>query len=70
MNVDTINNLLDEKGEVQLYMDSGAKFEIHREARISETEIYFEDEDGEEFYLDTKKVEYVSAHRSHRSSPA
>lgn len=70
MNEERIRQLDEEFGEVQLYMDSGATFEIHGDAEISDGEIEFEDEDGEKFYLEVEKVEYVSAHRSHRSSPA
>lgn len=51
-------------------MDSGAAFEIHGDAELVDGELVFEDDDGEMFYLDAEKVEYVSVHRSHRASPA
>lgn len=65
-----IRDLQDSFGEVQLYMDSGATFEIHKDATVGDDYIYFEDEDGEKWYLDPEKVEYASVHRSHRSGPA
>ena len=51
-------------------MDSGAAFELHGDVELVDGELIFEDDDGEMFYLDAEKVEYVSVHRSHRASPA
>ena len=68
--ISRILSLLEDSGEVQLYMDSGAAFEIHGDAELDDGELVFEDDDGEMFYLDAEKVEYVSVHRSHRASPA
>lgn len=65
-----IRSLLDDGGEVQLYMDSGAAFELHGDVEFTDGELIFEDDDGEMFYLDAEKVEYVSVHRSHRARPA
>jgi len=65
-----IKELLDEYGEVQLYLESGAEFEIHGEVVFDQSEIEFEDGNGEVFYIDVQNVEYVSVHRSHRSRAA
>ncbi|AGC34275.1 hypothetical protein M193_gp006 [Halorubrum tailed phage 7] len=61
-----ITQLLDDFGEVQVYMDSGAAFEVHRDVNLGADAIDFEDPDGETFVLPYEAVEYVSAHRSHR----
>lgn len=70
MEIEKLRNLQSDFGEVQLYMDSGATFEIHKDAVVADDYIFFEDEDSEKWYLDPEKVEYVSVHRSHRSGPA
>ena len=70
MDSNKINFLLKQYGEVQLYLDSGAEFEIHKDADVTDSEIVFVDENGEMWHLDPEKVEYISVHRSHRSGPA
>ena len=68
--IQRIESLLEDSGEVQLFMDSGAAFELHGDVELVDGELIFEDDDGEMFCLDVEKVEYVSVHRSHRASPA
>lgn len=68
--IQRVESLLESSGEVQLFMDSGAAFELHGDVELTDGELIFEDDDGEMFYLDAEKVEYVSVHRSHRASPA
>lgn len=68
--IQRVESLLESSGEVQLFMDSGAAFELHGDVELVDGELIFEDDDGEMFYLDAEKVEYVSVHRSHRASPA
>lgn len=69
--IDRISSLIESgTGEVTVNMDSGATFELHGDVSFDGSEIHFEDGDGNLFYLDGEKVEYIYCHPSHRESPA